>query len=1273
MDSSGGVIPGASLELVDLSTNDTRKATTRENGTYVFVNLNIGNYKLKVEHQGFSAEAIDPVVVHAALTTDLSVTLKVGAQTEVVEVHGGAIALLETSSNAIGTVVDMKQIEDLPLIGRDLTRMATLTPGYAGDVGGAGSWNGQPLLSQGSNIDGTIGNASRMKMFGNIEPAVAPRIEAISEMTVQTDQLDLDQGFGESVMQANFVTRRGTNAFHGRVFDNFHNAGLNANSWVNDINQVRKAKSIYNDFGGAIGGYIIKNKLFFFGSFAEIYVPGGGTTSDTILTASAQNGIFKYIDTTGALQTVNLYSLVQNNCSSCTLLPNSINSDVSTELQKINTSLTSGTVSYTGSDPNFGSVAWYNANVQKTYIPTVRVDYDHSEKLRMTASWSMNDYFEPGANAAPFPGSGFSDMVAGYWNKNYTSSVGVDYTISPRIINQFKFGFLYNANFFAYNAKPLYADTSNNPSVNWALGTSGESYQLPTTSYYPAFSLMDTVAYQRHSHTIKFGISGKHEQDHYWNAPGGFPVYSLGFVSGDPIANAFTGSTMPNASPANISEAASLYTTLAGHLSGVGGEYAYNPKTGSYPPTIGSFALDEVAKAWGWFAQDSWRVSPTFTLNYGLRWDFTSPSKDKTGLYHSSDPTSVFGPTAVWDLFQPGSLNGNQNPTVAVQPRAFDSWNVSPQPAVGIAWNPKVDSGFLAKLMGGSSTVIRSGFSVRRMTEPYQYYWNNISDQGAFYYQGFTLSPTISGPGGFQAGSLALGNSLPAYGLNPTSYQKSIPEATYTFEGNCPGCGSPGVTGLDPHIKQPYTMAWNLGIQRQLGSRVLEIRYNGNRTLHQWVNNDTNEVNIFENKFLTQFKQAQANLVANNASGNANYAGNFANHGLPGQGPMPIIDAAFVGGLEFQNPCADGSASDYCNGSFITDLSTGQAGALAGAISGYSSTAPYLCNLVGSSFTPCANNVGYTGAGGGYPINFFQANPYAAGYQTQYMTASGYSNYNGLQIQLRQQQWRGLAFDANYTYSKTLGYQVNNNGPGGVTCGMWVVWCAWPDTVTLRNRRLAYGPAEYDFRHVFHFSGTYDLPVGRGRMLLNGGGIASRLLGNWTLGTIATFQTGAPYLLTSGNLTFNDYGDGGIRLTNVTPKQLQSAIGVHRVPGKAYALLIDPKYLASPDGSGAANTSYINPNTTPGTIGQYVYLYGPHGFYDDLSLSKSFPVFREVESKFQVEASNIFNHPVFGSSSGGAVSTGTFGAGGNVQGSGWGTSAPTNGARVIELRLNIEF
>lgn len=101
---------------------------------------------------------------------------------------------------------------------------------------------------------------------------------------------------------------------------------------------------------------------------------------------------------------------------------------------------------------------------------------------------------------------------------------------------------------------------------------------------------------------------------------------------------------------------------------------------------------------------------------------------------------------------------------------------------------------------------------------------------------------------------------------------------------------------MDPNLKQPYTQSWNLGIQRQLGeSRALEIRYVGNRTQRQWMAVDTNEVNIFENGFLTQFKGAQNNLAINNASGVAKFQGSFANNGLAGQQALPVFDAAFAG------------------------------------------------------------------------------------------------------------------------------------------------------------------------------------------------------------------------------------------------------------------------------------------------------------------------------------------------------------------------------------------
>ena len=270
LDPSGGVVQGAQLELRDLTTNDLRKAETQEQGTHTFVNLSLGKYKLTVSKAGFQTQVFTDVIVQAAQTTDISVMLRVGATNETVEVRGGTAPLVETTTNAIGTTIDLKQIEDLPLQNRDLTALSQLVPGYNGTC------DGLPAIAQGNNIDGVIGSPSRMKFGGNSQAIVSPRIEAIEEMTVQTEQLNLDQGFGQANMQLNFVTRRGSNSFHGRVYDDFQNTALNANSWLNDTitslnpsNPARKNLLHLNDFGASVGGPILKDKLFFFGSYAE--------------------------------------------------------------------------------------------------------------------------------------------------------------------------------------------------------------------------------------------------------------------------------------------------------------------------------------------------------------------------------------------------------------------------------------------------------------------------------------------------------------------------------------------------------------------------------------------------------------------------------------------------------------------------------------------------------------------------------------------------------------------------------------------------------------------------------------------------------------------------------------------------------------------------------------------------------------------------------------------------------------------------------------------
>src|SRR5260370_23840670 len=158
---------------------------------------------------------------------------------------------METTSNAIASTIDMKQIHDLPLQGRNIASLAFLTPGYSGTpVNGGGTWNGLPVIAQGNSIDGVISSTSRMKFSGNVQPGLQARLEDLEEMTVQSSQVDLNQGLGTSALQVSFVTRRGANLYHGQVFEDFRNSALNANSWRNNAIGLKKTPLILNDFGG---------------------------------------------------------------------------------------------------------------------------------------------------------------------------------------------------------------------------------------------------------------------------------------------------------------------------------------------------------------------------------------------------------------------------------------------------------------------------------------------------------------------------------------------------------------------------------------------------------------------------------------------------------------------------------------------------------------------------------------------------------------------------------------------------------------------------------------------------------------------------------------------------------------------------------------------------------------------------------------------------------------------------------------------------------------
>ncbi len=1234
MDTSAAVVPGATLTLTDQATNDVRTAVTQEAGNYTFVNLTFGNYKLTVSLAGFETQNFD-VLVQSARTTDVKVTLKVGAMQDVVEVSG-VVPLVQSTTNAINTTIDVKQIEDLPLGGRNIAQLGQQAAGFNG------TWNGLPSAAQGSTVDGIIGNTNRWRYQSNTagsSTAVTPRLENIQEMVVSTDQLDMNQGFGNSGMQITYVTRRGTNAFHGRVYEDFRAEWLNAKNWGSTL----KPKYHQNEAGASIGGPIFKDKLFFFGSGSLLDVPGSRVTSRTFLTDAAKQGIFTY----GNGAQANLFSIfAAYNAAKGTTFPASVsqeNAMVQARLAEVDRYRQSaGGMSrpeVQPTDPNLRQWEWQSANSNRTYYPTFRVDYNLSNRWRVNAAYNQTKYRAPYANAEHWPGDG---RGAANSSNNISLAFGLETTLSSNLLNQFKGGYLYTAAAFGQGGSDGFY---TNPSIYYGYGGYDDYYEMPNSRKQPVISLSDSMTWLKGSHTFGFGFNAYHEVNQYWDPPEGFTNVGLGLEEGDPARDVLTkeairaaaGPGAPLPTDAEWGNARQLYAMLAGRINSLDGRHAYVPGTGTYatgstPESTGvAFStLDELLTSWGLFVQDSWRMKQNLTVNMGLRWDFVSPDKDRTGKYHSLTPQDLFGPTGVDNLFNPGpqSLTGTMDPVYTARETPYGSWNITPQPAVGIAWTPRSNGNFIERLFGGDRSVVRASYSFRRFTMPQQFVWDMGSSYGLAFYQNFSAYPSTSGDlGTFMPGSITLGqpgwlpkscatapNGPACFVYSPQQYDKVIHMNESTFVGGA-------AAAIKSDIRQPYVQSWSVGIQRELGGgRAIEVRYNGNMTRRQWLAMDVNEVNIFENGFLNEFNAARANLAINQAAG----VNSFANRGLPGQVNLPIMTAARI---------------SFTSSTFINQLKNGQAGSFANTLA---TNRDYFCRMVGSTFGPCGTSYG---AGAGYPINFWLANPFAIGSWTgaSYMSDTGYSNYHALQVEYRQRQWHGASMNANYTLSKTMGVSTSGD------------WTGSYQQFTVRDLASSYMPLGTDRRHVIHVNATYDLPFGKGRQWLANGGALDKIVGGWTISTIITFQSGTPFRIAGNNNTFNNKRDGGLILNGITQQDIQDQVGLYfNDAGQPYFL--PPDWVAQVKANGT-----ITANNVPGTWGQIFYLHGPHQTYTDIGVAKAVPITERVRFKLQVEMLNAFNHPTFTYSTTGLASPG------------FGRASQTGTSRRIERRGNFEF
>jgi hypothetical protein len=695
--------------------------------------------------------------------------------------------------------------------------------------------------------------------------------------------------------------------------------------------------------------------------------------------------------------------------------------------------------------------------------------------------------------------------------------------------------------------------------------------------------------------------------------------------SNDPLSGAFTGGSttptvgnptgctgnIPCVSSNDLGTAQALYGVLAGRVTSYNGSVNVDASKRAFVPNHSLFERVH-QREFGMYFSDSWKVRPSLTFSYGLRWEYQGAPYDMLNEYFNvtGGYTGIFGVSGLNNLFKPGTMTGT---TPVFNLNAGKPWRNADlhdfAPSVGLAWQPGVENSWLKKVMGEKGkTVIRAGYSIAYTREDINQFLTMVEGNPGFSGSLFTSAQNCGGAcpaGQFQAGSVAFQNAnISTVAQSPTSFVTSFPIDPTAAES---------VNAFLPNLRVPRVQSWSFGIQREISSSmVFEVRYVGNHSTGLWRQDNLNEVNIVENGFLQEFKNALTNLNICNANAVAcvaaagDTAGStrryFSNLGLPGQVPVPILTAAFTGSIAGAQ-----NNSLFRNGTFTSDLTNGLAGSFANSLAG---SLTFTCNFAGTAAFPAGDCP--SGIAANYPKNLFVVNPDAglggAG-AFRYFNGSQ-STYNGLVLEWRRRPSKGLSFNANYTFSKSLTDAFSNDA------GKFTSY------ITIRNPGLNKGPSPYDIRHAFKLESLYDFPFGAGRRWSSNNGMVNRFIGGWSLDSIFRWQSGRVTSLTGGlGGTFNG-NDGGIVLNGITIQQIQSQLGVYKLPGQVWYV---PQSLVA--ASGRSNTAFWAPCTTAGKFCGTDYVYGPQFIRADMTISKTTKITERVNFEIRAEALNAFNYP----------------------------------------------
>ena len=816
-DTSNAVVPNASVSATNIETGVLHQAATNGQGFYSFADLPIGHYNITIQKTGFKPYQRTGVTINANSALTVDAVLAVGERSDVVTVAENQL-LVETTSTQMGEVITSARMTAVPLNGRSFTDLLSLQPGVAPatsitsetvqDVGAtalspSGDLNPGTISINGQRefANSFLVNGSDVEEDVNMGAAIVPNLDSIDEFRILTNNFDAE--YGEfSGGQINVVTKSGTNAFHGDVFEFLRNTDLDARNYFSHTRGVFDQ----NQFGGTFGGPIQRNKIFFFGDYQGTRSTQGLDTNKIPVPSLAErNGNF--VNLSGIVSGAYLASLLTQELGYTVtseeaysavfpdgVIPKSAWSVPATNLLKY-------IPTPNNSDGTFSTSAFNKTSRDDkgAYRLDANTRWGLMSAYYFLDDWSQNNPYPVAQGGANVPG-----FNALYTGRAQLLGLGNTKTLSPTAVNEFRFSYLRDANdlgkpiggvgvslasqgFEVGQGTPgivqLSPKTEGVESVNlnsFTIGTNtNELKQVGNT-----FQWLDNFSKVIGTHTIKVGGEFHYDQ-----------------VNVNAIAQ-FNGSFLFFSSETG--------SDFADFLLGVPSQYNQSQLQPFYGRN----------KYTGIYGQDSWRVTHSITLNYGLRWDRIEP------WYEKYNQIATFEPGKQSVVF-PGAPAGILYPTDPGVPRTLaPPGNRDFAPRLGLAYSPSVSGeGVLARIVGGSGkTSVRASYgmfytAIEELTI-------GVMSANAPYGTTYTspAPPLFSTPFITAANGQNLGQYFPVT-LAPLTSSARHPDSDINWAQFEPISGLPDYPTTN---RIPYTEEYMLSLERGFGAHtVLSLNYVG--------------------------------------------------------------------------------------------------------------------------------------------------------------------------------------------------------------------------------------------------------------------------------------------------------------------------------------------------------------------------------------------------------------------------------------------------------------